>query len=47
MAICIPRFVSLFLVDVSSIQISEAKELLNAGIITADEFAQLKSKALA
>jgi predicted ferric reductase len=28
-------------------QISEAKELLNAGTITADEFAQLKAKALA
>ena len=28
-------------------QISEAKELLSAGTITADEFAQLKAKALA
>ena len=28
-------------------QISDAKELLNAGTITADEFAQLKAKALA
>jgi len=28
-------------------QISEAKVLLNAGTITADEFAQLKAKALA
>ena len=28
-------------------QISEAKALLNAGTITADEFAQLKAKALA
>ena len=28
-------------------QVSEAKALLNAGTITADEFAQLKAKALA